>query len=184
LFCRGVIILVFAASVIAKVRNIQSYREFAAWVAILPIPLARVRVLPFCLIGVEGAIVVLTAIPWSSLAGLGLAGCCLGGMTVGTVVIMRKDANVSCWCFGPSRSPMGARHLVRDGILLAAAADGAMRTNWSSVSFADMAITIWAVLTGTTFLVFVDDLISLFHSESHTVLDGSALGVREEKGKL
>jgi hypothetical protein len=166
LACRALIFLVFTVSVIAKVRGRGAYREFGSWLAALPVPLARTRVLPAIFVAAEAAIAALTAVPYAAMTGLALAAGCIVAMAVSTVVIMRRDARVTCWCFGPSRRPLGARHLVRDGVLLLIAAAGAVRADLGAASPAGIALSLTAALTGATFLVFTDDLIALFGSGS------------------
>jgi hypothetical protein len=167
LTCRGLIGLVFAVSAIAKIRGPRAYREFASWLAALPVPLARTRALPPVFVGAEAAIVVLVAVPDIAVAGLILAAGCLAVMAAGTVVITNRGSGVFCWCFGPSRSPLGARHLARDSILLliavAGAVTGAQATGHrDSASPAGIVLSLVAALIGATFFVFIDDLIAIF----------------------
>jgi NADH:ubiquinone oxidoreductase subunit 2 (subunit N) len=166
LTCRGLIGLVFAVSTIAKIRGPGAYREFSSWLAALPVPLARTRALPAVLVGGEAAIVVLVAVPDTAVAGLILAASYLAVIAAGTVTITRLDSGVACWCFGPSRSPVGARHLVRDSILLLVAVTGAViDAQWSGRNIANPAeivLSLLAALTGATFFVFTDDLIAIF----------------------
>jgi hypothetical protein len=188
LTCRGLIGLVFAVSALAKIRSPRAYREFASWLAALPVPLARARALPPVFVGAEAAIVVLVAVPYSAVAGLALATGCLAVMVTGTVVITNRGSGASCWCFGPSRSPLGARHLVRDGILFLIAAAGAVASTASgtvtgaltgaatgaltgaatgargpdTASPAGIVLSLMAALAGATFFVFLDDLMAIF----------------------
>src|ERR1700721_2244878 len=73
LICRTVVGLVFAVSAFSKLRNGTAYREFASWLASVPVPLVRNRALPPVLAGAEAAIVVLVAVPATAVAGLMLA---------------------------------------------------------------------------------------------------------------
>lgn len=86
-------------------------------------------------------------------------------MTSGTGVIVRRGARVSCRCFGPSSSLLGARHIVRDGILLAIALVGALGTSRGTASPAGIAVSLVAALFGATLAVFSDDLFALFESD-------------------
>jgi methylamine utilization protein MauE len=169
LTCRGLIGLVFAVSAIAKIRGPRAYREFASWLAALPAPLAKARALPPVFVGAEAAIVVLVAVPDGAVAGLTLAAGCLAVMVTGTVVITNRGSGASCWCFGPSRSPLGARHLVRDSILfliaVAGAVIGAQAGGRDTTSPAGIVLSLVAALTGATFFVFLDDLIVIFDSD-------------------
>jgi hypothetical protein len=166
LACRGLIGLVFAISAIAKIRGPGAYREFASWLAALPVPLAKARALPAVFVGAEAAIVVLVAVPDGAVAGLALAAGWLAVMAAGTVVIMNQGSGASCWCFGPSRSPLSARHLARDSILfliaVAGAVIGAQAEGRDATSPAGIVLSLVAALTGATFFVFLDDLSVLF----------------------
>jgi Methylamine utilisation protein MauE len=163
--CRGLIGLVFAVAAVTKVRSPSAYREFASWLAALPVPMARNRALPAAFVAAEVAIVALVAVPVTATAGLLLAAGCLAVMTAGTAVIVKRGARVSCQCFGPSSSPLGARHILRDGILLAIALVGTLGTGRGSASPAGIALSLVAALIGATFVVFSDDLIALFESD-------------------
>ncbi len=166
LVCRGVVGLVFAVAVFSKVRGPGAYREFASWLAGLPVPLAGSRGLPVVLAAAEAAVVVLVAVPGVAPAGLGLAAAILAVMVTGTVVIMSRGARVSCRCFGSSQSLLGTRHLVRDGVLLAVAVTGAAASAFGSgreaASLAGIVLSLAAALTAATFVVFLDDLMALF----------------------
>jgi hypothetical protein len=177
---RGLIGLVFAVSAIAKIRGPRAYREFASWLAALPVPLARARALAPVFVGAEAAIVVLVAVPDVAVAGLALAAGCLAVMAAGTVVITNRGSGVSCWCFGPSRSPLGARHLVRESILLLVAVTGAVIGAQASgrdiTSPAGIVLSLVAALTGATFFVFIDDLIAIFDSDPAARTGKQAVG--------
>jgi hypothetical protein len=162
---RGLIGLVFAVAAVTKVRSPSAYREFASWLAALPVPMAANRALPAAFIAAEVAIVALVAVPVAATAGLLLAAGCLAVMTAGTAVIVKRGARVSCQCFGPSSSPLGARHVVRDGVLLVIALVAALGTRGSTVTPAGIALSLVAALIGATFLVFSDDLIALLESD-------------------
>ena len=163
--CRGLIGLVFAVAAVTKIRSPSAYREFASWLAALPVPLARNRALPAVFIAAEAAIVALVAVPVTATAGLLLAAGCLVVMTSGTGVIVKRGARVSCQCFGPSSSPLGARHIVRDGILLVIALAGALGASRGTASPGGIALSLVAALIGATFVVFSDDLIALFGTD-------------------
>ena len=82
----------FAVSAFSKLRNGTAYHEFASWLASVPVPLARNRLLPPVLAGAEAAIVVLVAVPATAVAGLALAVLTLAALTAGTAVAVRRGA--------------------------------------------------------------------------------------------
>jgi hypothetical protein len=172
LTCRGLVGLVFAVAAFAKIRSPRAYREFASWLAALPLPLAGTSALPAVLLAAEAAIVVLAAVPALAPAGLALAAACLAVMIAGTIVIINRGVPVACRCFGSSRSPMGARHLARDGILLVIAvtgtATGVLGAGRDPARPAGTVLSLTAALVGATLLVFLDDLVALFGTDPAT----------------
>lgn len=50
----------------------------------------------------------------------------LGGFTVGLARVWRRGDAVSCRCFGASNTPVGAAHLVRNGLLLTVLVTGSL----------------------------------------------------------
>lgn len=169
LTCRGLIGLVFAVSAIAKLRSPRAYSEFASWLATVldtvPVPLAGSRGLPAAFAAAEVAIAAAVAVPVTATAGLALAAAALAALTAGTAVIIGSGARVSCHCFGPSSSPMGTRHLVRDALLFAAAAVGAAASMTGGAgpgSPSGAWLSLAAAVVAATFVVFADDLMFLF----------------------
>ncbi|GIH67168.1 MauE/DoxX family redox-associated membrane protein [Microbispora siamensis] len=69
-----------------------------------------------------GELTAALTLPWPATApfGLGLAGALLVAFTVALAVAVRAGTGGPCACFGPSSAPVGARHLVRNAVLLAA----------------------------------------------------------------
>jgi Methylamine utilisation protein MauE len=158
LACRGLVGLVFAVSAFTKIRNVTAYREFGRWLADLPAPLPGPRALAPLLAGTEVAIVALTAVPATAVTGLALAAFTLAFLTAGTAAAVSRDAPVSCHCFGPSRAALAMRHVLRNGLLLAAALTGALAAGAGAVRPAGIALSLAAAVAGATFVVFLDDL--------------------------
>jgi hypothetical protein len=161
LTCRALISLVFAVSAFTKIRNVTAYREFASWLASLPVPLAGKRVLPPVLAGAEAAIVVLVAIPAVAVAGLILAALTMAALTAGTAVAISRGAQVGCQCFGPSRAPLAVRHVLRNGFLLVVALAGGVGAGGVAMRPAGIALSLLAAVAAATFVVFLDDLAAL-----------------------
>ena len=166
LICRTVVGLVFAVSAFSKLRNGTAYREFASWLASVPVPLARKRALPPVLAGAEAATVVLVAVPATAVAGLVLAVLTLAALTAGTAVAVRRGARVTCQCFGPSRTELAPHHVVRNGFLLVLALAGLAVAGAFSAGAADLrpaaiGLSLWAAVALATFVVFLDDVVFL-----------------------
>jgi hypothetical protein len=161
LTCRALVGLVFAVSAFTKIRNVTAYREFASWLAGLPVPLAGNSALPPVLAGAEAAIVVLVAVPAAAVAGMILAALTLAVLTAGTAVAVSRGARVHCRCFGPARAPLAARHALRNGFLLAVAVTGALGARAVAARPAGIALSLAAAVAAATFVVFLDDLAAL-----------------------
>jgi hypothetical protein len=176
LTCRGLVGLVFAVSAFTKIRNVTAYREFASWLASLPVPLAGSGALAPILAGAEAAIVVLVAVPATAVAGLVLAAFTLAFLTAGTAVAVSRGARVSCQCFGPSRAPLATRHILRNGFLLVVAATGALGAGTVAARPAGIALSLAAAVTAATFVVFLDDLAALVGSDPATSAGPASAG--------
>lgn len=74
------------------------------------------------LIAGEATSAVLLLLPWTAVAGAGLAAALLAVLTAGVVLILRRRLTVTCACFGASRSTIAPIHAVRNGLLLLCAA--------------------------------------------------------------
>lgn len=171
LICRTLVGLVFAVSAFSKLRNGTAYREFASWLASVPVPLARKRAVPPVLAGAEAAIVVLVAVPATAVAGLVLAVLTLAALTAGTAVAVRRGARVTCQCFGPSRTELASHHVLRNGFLLVLAVVGlavvgAFSADAVAPRPAGIGLSLWAAVALATFVVFLDDVLFLVGRDS------------------
>lgn len=161
LTCRALVGLVFAVSAFGKIRSVTAYREFASWLAGLPVPLAGNRALPPALAGAETAIVVLVGAPATAVAGLALAALTLAVLTAGTAIAVRRGARAGCRCFGPSRAPLAGRHVLRNALLLVVAVAGAAWAGPVAARLAEIAVSLMAAMAVATVVVFLDDLAAL-----------------------
>lgn len=127
--CRAGLATVFLLAVAGKAAGRRPFREFAG-------SIARMRVLPpraavpvaAVTISAEAAIAVMIMSPFQA---TGIVGCLLAAVlsvtfSVAVVVSLRRGNRAPCRCFGRSVTPLGARHVIRDAILLAFAAAGAV----------------------------------------------------------
>jgi hypothetical protein len=117
--------VVFALALGGKLRSRRSFADFTAslqdlrW---LPGP-ARAAA-PLAVVAVEAMSVLLLAVPATVPFGFGLAFLTLAAFTASVGWSLRRGEAVRCQCFGTDSGPMGASELVRNGVLLAAAAAG------------------------------------------------------------
>jgi hypothetical protein len=179
LICRTVVGLVFAVSAFSKLRNATAYREFASWLAGVPVPLARNRTLPPVLAAAEAATVVLVAVPATAVAGLVLAVLVLAALTAGTAVVVRRGARVTCQCFGPSQTELASHHVLRNGFLLVVAAVGLAAVAFSVGAAgprpAGIGLSLWAAVAVATFVVFLDDVVFLVSGDHADRAKGAGL---------
>jgi hypothetical protein len=173
LACRGLTGMVFLVSVFSKVRSGPAFRGFEAWLAGLPVPAARSWPGPVAVVmtAAEAAIVVLVALPWTARAGLVLAAAVLAVFTAGTWLAVARGADQPCQCFGTSASPLTRRHVVRDALLCAVAAAGAVGAGSGGARPAGLVVSLATGLAVALPMVFLDDLAGLFTATGDTSPD-------------
>ena len=159
---RVLIGVVFAASAFAKLRRRAAFRDFASWVSGLPgLPVRARHAVAWVIAAAEVAIVVLVAFPWAVRAGLALAAVVLAGFAAAAVGVMRAGVLAPCQCFGTSATPLGARHVVRNLVLCAAAAAGAVIAGTGGARPAGAGLSLAGAVAAAMFVVFLDDLAAL-----------------------
>lgn len=157
--CRTAVGVVFLLAVTGKVLGVGAFAEFTRSVADMKAvrprlvePAARATVLA------EAVTVLLVAIPLRLTAVLGFAVAVVLTMVFSRAILrtIRSGNRTSCRCFGRSSSPLGIRHLVRNGMLIALAAVGLAAA--SAGGSADLAGALVAVLGG----FFVGLVVAMF----------------------
>jgi hypothetical protein len=96
---------------------------------------------------------------------LALTGGLLAVFTAGVALAVRRGTGARCACFGAAEQPLGARHLVRNGLLLAAvgvAALGIAVASAQPLGPAGTAMAVSAGAVGALLLIRLDDLVDLF----------------------
>ncbi|GIF12498.1 MauE/DoxX family redox-associated membrane protein [Actinoplanes teichomyceticus] len=172
--CRCLIAVVFLAAAAGKIRNRRAYAAFVAATArFLPtwLPLAVKRVagtragihgVSAGVLAVELAIPALLAVPAAAPAGFALAAVVLAGFIVAIGAVLARDERIVCACFATSTAPVGPQHLVRNGVLLAAAVSGLALPASSGADPVGALLAVVAAAVGATLLIFTDDLVELF----------------------
>lgn len=129
----GLVLLVSAAS---KVRGKTAYAEFVASVPAFGIPARRSRLFAAVTVAAEFAITALllpaTALivagtgtgRWLAVAGLVLALGLFGVLTAAVWRAVARRTGAVCRCFGPARTVLAHRHVVRNAVLLLVAVIG------------------------------------------------------------
>jgi hypothetical protein len=123
--CECLLIVVFAFSAVAKLAGKGAFAAFRlATARLVPAVSGLARPLSVAVVGVEVAVAVLLAVPATARTGLVLALVLLSAFTVAITAALRRGETASCNCFGRATTPMGVRHLVRNGLLLTVAGIG------------------------------------------------------------
>ncbi|MFF3440577.1 MauE/DoxX family redox-associated membrane protein [Streptosporangium sp. NPDC002721] len=164
--CRLVLLGIFLTSLVGKVRSRQAFREFvtatATLLAVAPGPARRFAALA---VAAEAAIVVLIGVPATVPAGFALSAVTLGGFGYALVRALRQERAAPCRCFGPSATPVGRRHVIRNLVLIVAAATALGATAGGvpqAVEIPGAVITGVAALVCVVLIVRLDDIAELF----------------------
>jgi hypothetical protein len=173
---RCVIGAVFAVSLVSKLRSRTAFREFAGWLASLPVlPPRTRRVAAVVLAAAETAVLLLVALPWTVVGGLAIAAVLLMALTAGVAATMRAGTSAPCQCFGRSGSPLSSRHVVRNLALSVLAAVGAVAVVASASSTihpAGLAVSLGAAAVVALVVLFMDDLAALMNEGAFDALSG------------
>ncbi|MET7302452.1 MauE/DoxX family redox-associated membrane protein [Embleya sp. NPDC005575] len=162
--CACLVGLVFAVSAVSK------FRDFGGFVGsvphLVPMPTGWARPTAVLVVAAETSVPVLVAVPPPGALGFGVAAALLIAFTVAIATALRRDRRSSCRCFGASDVPLGTRHLVRNGVLLAVALAGAATTGPGGFAdpppLAGALIAGVAGLIGALLIITLDDIVDLF----------------------
>jgi len=163
LAARCLIGLVFAVSAASKLRSGAAFRDFASWLAGLPVLTIRGRrAAAPVIVAAEVAVVVLAALPWTVRAGLVLAAIMLALFAAGVVHAVCRGASAPCQCFGTGTAPLGYRHAVRNVLLCGAAVAGAAGAAPGPVpAGAGVALSLVAAAVVAALVLALDDIAAI-----------------------
>jgi len=169
--CRTLLLGVFVAALAGKIRRRSTYRDFAKWVGTLGlVPRRLTAIAAASATAAEAAAVALLALPSTVPVGFALAAALLAVFTAGVALAIRRGRRAPCHCFGASKTPLGAVHVVRNAVLLAVGCAG---LTLSTVGDPDPAIHLAGVLLAVTVALLallpvlrLDDLMALFTTRS------------------
>ncbi|MGA5562915.1 MauE/DoxX family redox-associated membrane protein [Streptomyces platensis] len=117
--CNVLLLLVFGAAAVGKVRTSASLAAFADAVVVLGrVPVRRAGAVAKGIVALEAATALLLLIPPLRSTGLLLATVLLATFTTVVARALRSRAPVSCRCFGGSAGPVGPPQLTRNAVLL------------------------------------------------------------------
>ncbi|MGC0419853.1 MauE/DoxX family redox-associated membrane protein [Embleya sp. AB8] len=158
--CACLVGLVFAASAVSKFRDFGGFVDSVP--RLVPMPVERARPVAILVVAVEASVPVLIAVPPLRVLGFAVAAALLLGFTVAIGIALRRGRRSSCRCFGASEAPLGARHLARNGVLLAAAVGGIPGSPAALPPVAGGALAAVAGLIGALLIIMLDDIVDLF----------------------
>ncbi|MGJ6968410.1 MauE/DoxX family redox-associated membrane protein [Streptosporangium sp. G11] len=164
--CRLVLLGMFLVSLAGKVRSRRAFREFvAATATLLAVAPGPARRLAMLAVAAEAAIVVLIGVPATVPVGFALSAVTLGGFGYALVRALKQERAAPCRCFGPSATPVGRHHVIRNLVLIAAAVTALGATLGGApqaVEIPGVAITALAALVCVVLIVRLDDIAELF----------------------
>ena len=162
--CQCVLVLVFAVSAVSKIRNRTSFRAFrAATAALLPRNVAAAAApAATAVVATEAASVVALVIPGTSRVGLLLSIGLFAAFTAAIAAALHRGTTVACRCFGASATPLGVRHLVRNGVLIAIAGVALLTGEQRSSDPAELATAAGTATVVALLLINLDALVDLF----------------------
>ncbi len=133
--CRVLLAIVFAVSAFGKLRSRRAFEEFTSaarqlapgWL-IRPLQGSGATTgahrLAAVVVGCEVAIPPLLLAPRTAAVGFALAAALLAAFTAAIVAVLRRGDRVACHCFGATDQALRPAHVVRNLLLLTAAATG------------------------------------------------------------
>jgi len=153
---------VLLASLGGKLRGRAAYSDFVtATGSLLSTSAQRAAVLAPATIAAEiGTVVALVVDPAGLLAAIAL----LGSFTAALVAATRRGSAASCHCFGATDTPVGAHHVARNIVLIAAAAVGWVAAATGAAEPLDpaaLAVTVFGAAVCVLITARLDDLVDL-----------------------
>lgn len=160
LSCRVLLGAVFVVAVAGKLRDVTAFID--ATRRLLPPRLAgQDRTLAFGVIGTELLVLALLAHPDTIRFGFSLAGAVLAAFSVAIAAALRRGEHTPCRCLGASTAPLGGRHVVRNGLLVAIALLGVLAPS-GSVTPAGACLAVVTGLAAANLIVGLDLVVELF----------------------
>lgn len=165
LFCRITIILVFALSLIGKLRDMRAFIDTVRDFDLVPRQIGR-RVAQTVVV-LEGVVVVSLLVGgWFQIIGFGLALALLTIFCYALISVLRRKMSISCGCFGPNVKRVSMYDVIRNGVFVICSVIGLILSPIASaptlietVLFIGMA-TAWVLIW-----THLDEIATLFRFE-------------------
>ena len=165
---------VFVMAVASKVRDGETFTRFTAQM-LRPggVPAWFTAVVARGTVAAEAAAAVLLLTPiavpvigrWSVPAGFALSALLLLGFSTAVAVAVRRRVQAPCGCFGRSATPLGARHVVRNSVLLVVAGGGLAASAQGAAASPAAMVVLAAGTIGVALAIAVaafDEVVALF----------------------
>ncbi|GHH42308.1 MauE/DoxX family redox-associated membrane protein [Lentzea cavernae] len=166
LACRGVLVLVFAASAIGKLDDFGGF--VAAIRGLRLVPDAWPRPVARLVVAAEATAAGLLLLPPRvAVVGFTLAILLCALFAVVIELSVRRDIRVACPCFGASADLLNRRHLARNGLLAAVAVVGLTGVDTAPPGFI-------GVLVGAVTAVFVAAVVIRFDDVAEILVPWAA----------
>jgi hypothetical protein len=162
---QAMLFVIFAASSTSKVRSRTAFAAFADSLAGFGIRGARLQARTAAIvITAEAAVAVLVALPFTVIWGLAGGGLIITVFTAQASIARRQGLRPVCKCFGSSKSVFGARHIMRNGLIVAVCVAGLLAESASGSAHLAVASVVLAtgiaVIAGMGIVAW-DDLAAL-----------------------
>lgn len=158
----GAIFLVAAAG---KAWSRRTLDEFAGLIRdIRVIPARWSRRTATAVVVAEAAVPVLLLPAATTVAGFALAAVLLLGLAGVVALVLRRGMDVTCLCFGTAAASLRLRHLVRNLVLAAVAASGALGAAVLPAASDPVGavVAVGAGIVVAALVVVMDDIVDLF----------------------
>jgi hypothetical protein len=155
---------VFAISAVTKLRGRAAFEEFVASTRTLVPPRWRTtsRAVSAVVIMLEVAVPVLLVVPRLHRGGLGVAVMLLVAFGAGIAAALRRGERTGCRCFGAAKTPLGRRHLVRNGLLAVVAVLALVSGHGRAVEPVGLVVAAAAASVLALLMIRFDDVVDLF----------------------
>jgi hypothetical protein len=157
---QALVAVVFMWAGAAKLHDVRAFARYFRELHVLPSALSgpAARGLAIVELGVGG----LAAVRSTATIGLASGVVLLLALSAGIAVLLRRGATAECACFGRRSSPLGVRHLVRNGLVAVIAASGlAARTSRLAPHGPGIAVAVAVGAIGAVLIVSWDDIADL-----------------------
>jgi hypothetical protein len=161
---------VCVVAVAGKARDRSAFRDVTRMLATVGVPARRATPVAAALVAAEALVAVALLVPPVAAVGCVAAAVLFAVLTAGVAHTVRRGAVVRCRCFGRAGTLLSPAHLVRNGLLTAAALLATWATVDAGAAWPGMAAAVVAAVLALTLAAVVvswDDLVALIRPVRH-----------------